>query len=147
MYSNRKGYSNLRAGRTSIIGHVYHITFSTLHRQPIFSNFQLARTIIQAMMNSDVSKATHTYAYVVMPDHIHWLLTLETDSLSKIVSKTKSEFSRKTGLKVWNQGFYDHGIRSDEKLLTVARYIAANPLRAGLVDRLKDYPHWDAVWL
>jgi len=28
-----------------------------------------------------------------------------------------------------------------------ARYIVANPLRAGLVERLGDYPLWDAVWL
>ncbi|MFV3290267.1 transposase, partial [Pseudomonas sp. NY11955] len=29
----------------------------------------------------------------------------------------------------------------------VARYIVANPIRAGLVSRVGDYPHWDAVWL
>jgi hypothetical protein len=29
----------------------------------------------------------------------------------------------------------------------IARYIVGNPLQAGLVDRIGDYPHWDAVWL
>jgi len=29
----------------------------------------------------------------------------------------------------------------------VARYIVANPLRAGLVESVRDYPHWDAIWL
>jgi hypothetical protein len=29
----------------------------------------------------------------------------------------------------------------------MARYIIANPLRAGLVDRIGDYPLWDAMWL
>ncbi|MFV3292807.1 transposase, partial [Pseudomonas sp. NY11955] len=29
----------------------------------------------------------------------------------------------------------------------VARYIIANPIRAGLVSRVGDYSHWDAVWL
>ena len=32
-------------------------------------------------------------------------------------------------------------------LRDVARYIVANPLRAGLVERVGDYPYWDAVWL
>jgi putative transposase len=32
-------------------------------------------------------------------------------------------------------------------MTSIARYIVANPLRAGLVERLGDYPHWDAVWL
>jgi putative transposase len=29
----------------------------------------------------------------------------------------------------------------------VARYIVANPLRAGLVNRVEDYSHWDSIWL
>ncbi|MFM2004374.1 MAG: hypothetical protein RLZZ09_29 [Pseudomonadota bacterium] len=29
----------------------------------------------------------------------------------------------------------------------IARYNVVNPLRAGLVDRIGDYPHWDAAWL
>jgi len=29
----------------------------------------------------------------------------------------------------------------------MARYIVANPLRAGLVERIGDYPLWDATWL
>jgi putative transposase len=32
-------------------------------------------------------------------------------------------------------------------LRNLARYVVANPLRAGLVDSIRDYPHWDAVWL
>ena len=42
---------------------------------------------------------------------------------------------------------HDRALRRDEDLLAVARYIVANPLRAGLVRRVGDYPLWDAVWL
>jgi hypothetical protein len=38
-------------------------------------------------------------------------------------------------------------LRKDEDLQTVARYIVANPLRAGLVEKIGDYPLWDAIWL
>ena len=48
---------------------------------------------------------------------------------------------------LWQPGFYDHALRKDEDRLGTARYIVANPLRAGLVQRLGDYPHWDSVWL
>ena len=34
-----------------------------------------------------------------------------------------------------------------DKMLDVARYIVANPLRAGLVTKIGDYPFWNAVWL
>jgi len=37
--------------------------------------------------------------------------------------------------------------RCDEGLRAVARYVIANPVRAGLAERVGDYPFWDAVWL
>ena len=48
---------------------------------------------------------------------------------------------------VWASAYHDHAIRDDEDLRAVARYIVANPLRAGLVKSVADYPFWDAVWL
>ena len=44
-------------------------------------------------------------------------------------------------------GYHDHALRQEEDLRAVARYIIANPVRAGLVERIGDYPHWDAAWL
>ncbi|BAU72594.1 Transposase [Metapseudomonas furukawaii] len=49
--------------------------------------------------------------------------------------------------RLWQKGFHDHALRSDEDVKTVARYVVANPLRAGLVERLADYPFWNAIWL
>ncbi len=43
--------------------------------------------------------------------------------------------------------FHDRAMRKEEDLKAAARYIVANPLRAGLVERCGDYPLWDAVWL
>ncbi|MGB7814803.1 MAG: hypothetical protein WBL28_00460 [Methylotenera sp.] len=51
------------------------------------------------------------------------------------------------GKPIWQPGFYDHAIRKDEDIVAIARYIIANPIRAGLVKRVGDHPHWDAVWL
>ena len=48
---------------------------------------------------------------------------------------------------MWARSFHDHALRRDENLLTVARYIVANPIRAGLVRRVGEYPFWNAVWL
>ncbi|MFP3408382.1 transposase, partial [Pseudomonas sp. SIMBA_065] len=48
---------------------------------------------------------------------------------------------------IWQPGYQDHALRREERLVHVARYIVANPLRAGLVKSVRDYPHWDAVWL
>ncbi len=48
---------------------------------------------------------------------------------------------------VWSRAYHDRALRRDEDILAVARYIIANPLRAGLVQRVGDYPYWNATWL
>ena len=48
---------------------------------------------------------------------------------------------------IWHRGFHDRAIRRDEDLVVIAKYLVANPLRAGLVTEIGDYPHWDSVWV
>lgn len=140
---------DLRRGRASIIGQVYHVTLTTHHRAPHFANFWLARHVVNAMRQSDNDGITETLAYVVMPDHVHWPFALRTGTLSKAVARVKAQITRTAGgdASPWQRDFFDHALRQEEDLTVVARYIVANPLRAGLVARLADYPHWDAVWL
>jgi REP element-mobilizing transposase RayT len=86
-----------------------------------------------------------------MPDHWHGLLQLEGDGpLAGVMQNAKARavnLARGRGGTVWMPGFHDHALRHERDLLPCARYIVANPLRAGLVDRLGRYPYWDAVWL
>jgi len=74
-------------------------------------------------------------------------------SLSGVVHSAKSysahrinEVLGRNG-SIWQAGFHDHAIRKEETLIDVARYIVANPVRAGLCDRIGEYPHWDCVWI
>lgn len=48
---------------------------------------------------------------------------------------------------VLQKSYYDHAIRSDEDIKRIARYIVANPLRAGLASEIGNYPHWDTRYL
>ncbi len=88
-----------------------------------------------------------------MPDHLHWLIQLQEIPLPKLVLQLKSrsaisiDKARNASGRVWQKGFHDHALRKEEGLTATARYIVANPLRAGLVQRVGDYPHWDAIWL
>lgn len=153
---------NLRKGRASLPGHVYHITACTHERLPLFSDLACARLLIAEMRRLHDAAEVDSLAWVIMPDHFHWLFQLgERASLSAIVKQLKARSARAIGRRIeevganqpartgslWQRGFYDHAIRGDEDLRAVARYIVANPLRAGLVDHLGDYPWWDAVWL
>ena len=141
------GYSQLRRGRASVSGQVYHIVATTKKREPVFSDFQHARIAIRVLIEEDKLGAASTLAFVLMPDHLHWLVQLgDHVDIRKVVGRVKSLIARRLDRTVWQPGFYDHALRKDEDIAAVARYIVANPLRAGLVRRLGDYPHWDAIW-
>ena len=146
------GQSALRKGRVSIPGHAYVITTVTKDRRPLFTDFILARMVISNLRGLHKTGAVDSLAFVLMPDHLHWLFTLgETLDLAEVVRRLKGSSARaiqRLGVSlVWQPGYYDHGIRGDEDLRAAARYLVANPLRAGLVENLGDYPLWDAVWL
>lgn len=143
----------LRRGRFSEPGRLYLLTTVTHKRKPIFRDFHLARRVIEQMRQTEREQACLSLAWVLMPDHLHWLIELKEVTLTTLMRRFKSRSShvlykdcnyRST---VWQRGYHDHGLRCEENILQVARYIAANPLRARLVEHLGDYPHWDAIWL
>jgi REP element-mobilizing transposase RayT len=142
----------LRKGRVSEPGRIYLITTVTHQRQAFFSDWQCGRLLVQALVRE--SFRAETLAYVVMPDHLHWLMSLNDEvSLSLVMRSIKSVSSRQVNAllhrrgKLWQSGFHDHALREEEDLVATARYVVANPLRAGLVKRVGNYPLWDAIWL
>jgi putative transposase len=152
--NNQFHASALRRHRYSATGHTYLLTTVTYQRAPLFYDLHLARLVIQQLREADLQHLTTTHAFMLMPDHLHWLVTLEQGSLQKLMSRTKSRSSHTInhhlhtpGQTRWQQGYHDHAVRHEEQLLAMARYLIANPLRAGLVQRVGDWPHWDARWL
>ncbi len=153
-HRRNRGTRQLRLGRQSISKQIYHISTATKNRIPILGDLQCGRTIVHAFAHEQCRNNICTLAYVIMPDHFHWLMQLpEHADLSQSVSKVKSLSARainrlaKTRGSIWQRGFFDRGIRSNEDLVAVARYIIANPLRAGIVDDIGQYSLWDAVWV
>ena len=86
------------------------------------------------------------HAYVIMPDHLHLLLSLkENGNISKLMHDFKSHtaqtinrvLKRKGAL--WQEGFYDHVIRDERDLKKRIDYIHKNPFASGLVKEISDY--------
>ena len=152
--NNKPHACDLRKGRHSLANHAYLITAVTTGREPVFADIFNARVLIQALVQTEQQGYADTLAYVVMPDHLHWLCRLTgKSSLSSMVQRTKSianrNLKRLTDLSqrtIWQRGFHDRAIRQESDLLPVSRYIVANPLRAGLCRTLSEYPHWDCIW-
>lgn len=148
------GYRALRKGRVSCPGMAYLLTSVTRNRRPVFSEFPVACAAARCFNDRLLLRDSCMLAWVLMPDHAHWLIQLgESDDLSSLVNRLKSASSRMAGKicsaggRLWMPGFHDSGIRSEKALMAAARYIVANPLRAGLVNRVGDYPFWDVMWL
>jgi REP element-mobilizing transposase RayT len=146
--------ADLRKGRYSELGRIYLVTSVTQGRVTHFGEFHAARSLIHEMRVCDLAGQTQALAFVIMPDHFHWLLQLMADDLSAVVQRVKSRAAIRLnqmmdaqGSRIWQRGFHDHALRREEDVRDVARYVIANPLRTGLVRSVRDYPHWDAAWI
>lgn len=148
------GHRALRRGRFSEPGRTYLVTTVTHARRPLFLDLYAARSAIAELKRCQTEGEAESLAWVLMPDHLHWLVTLTgCPHLARLMQRFKSRsaiaINRCLGRegKVWQSAYHDHGLRRDEDLQAAARYLVGNPLRAGLVEQIGDYPHWDAVWV
>ena len=152
MFFRTKGYHLLK-GRHSQIGQVYCVTAVTEQRKTMFRDFRLGRLVVEQLRGQDQAGHTRSLAWVVMPDHIHWLFELRARSLGVVMCQLKSRSSLSLNQitssqgRIWQKGYHERAIRKEEDLKAIARYIIFNPVRAGLVRRPGQYPLWDAAWL
>jgi REP element-mobilizing transposase RayT len=140
-------YNHLRTGRISQSGMAYHITTVTQNRTPCFASLDNGRKVVRELMVLQAEGRAETLCYVLMPDHLHWLMVLRKGKLSETLHLLKGRSARAIGQAVWQENYHDHAVRQDEDLRRMARYIVGNPLRAKLVERIGNYSLWDAIWL
>ena len=141
-------YTALRTGRRSIAGQEYLVTTVTHARRPLFTHERPRAALIDNCRTAADLGELEWLAWVVMPDHFHGLLRLGNHlSLSECIRRLKGRTARKIPGPVWQPSFHDHALRADEDRNVAARYLLANPVRAGLCRRLRDYPHWYCSWL
>ena len=146
--------SSLRRGRVSVPNHAYLVTFTTCDREKLFADFTLACVASRAFNEPGLWRDATLQAWVLMPDHWHGLIQLgDAQPLPQVVGRAKAVCARAVNAArggcaaVWQPGFHDRALRHDEAVREVARYVIANPVRAGLVSRIEDYSFWDAVWV
>lgn len=144
--------TRLARGRRSEIGRTYSITAIVRDREPIFLDAALAAIVIDELRQlSDHGHVQH-FAWVLMPEHLHWLFALRRGELGYCVQLLKSRSARAINISrlgsggVWQPGYFDHALRSDEAVRVHARYLVDNPLRAGLVEEVGEYPHQWCAW-
>jgi REP element-mobilizing transposase RayT len=115
---------------------LYFVTFCTRDRKPIqpISTANEAFHIYAVRALNEFNTAVGRY--VIMPDHIHLFVRIDPDiSLAQWVGGLKRAISvaLQTGNHLWQPGFFDHVLRSDESYAEKWVYVRDNPVRAGFV--------------
>ena len=75
-----------------------------------------------------------------------FLEEVRNNRIKSATARAYNEQRKRTGA-LWARAYHEHLLRGDDDVKGAARYLVANPVRAGLVKRVGDYPFWDAVWI
>jgi len=151
---SQEGYRQLRRDRRSEGGRVYLLTTVSFGRLPLFADWRCAWAAAGQVSSRSSWPGAELLCWVLMPDHWHGLVRLHRQGdLATAMRHAKGSMARAVNLArgrggiVWEPGFHDRALRREEDLLPAARYVVGNPLRAGLVRRVGQYPYWNASWL
>ena len=127
---------------------VFFVTTVTAQRRPIFRREATANLLIETLAHYRNERKFLLHEFVVMPDHIHVLLTPATEiSLERAVQFIKGGFSfrmRERG-SIWQASFTNHRVRDFEDYEQHREYIRMNPVRARLAARAEGYPFSSAA--
>lgn len=129
---------------------LYFVTLCTHARRPILAD-ESSHAVFRAFCAAGETHGIFVGRYVLMPDHMHLFVMFARGSvtLSSWVKSLKNTLSKKwraTGISAphWQKGFFDHVLRSSDSYSQKWDYVAANPVRAGLVARESDWP-WSGL--
>jgi putative transposase len=126
----------------------YTVTSETWGRRELFRNERWANLLIDVLYHYR-GRAYLLHEFVIMPDHIHVLLTPLT-SLEKAVQFIKGGFSYRakkelgSNMEIWQKGFSDHRIRDASDYQVHVSYIRQNSVRKRLCERAEEFPYSSA---
>ena len=126
---------------------VFFVTFCTYRRKKLLA--------LDAVHAAFVAFATEAYSrrniavgrYVLTPDHLHLFVSGPDDfQLGRWIGMLKQNLAKQieqleTASVVWQRGFFDHLLRTDESYAQKWNYVRENPVRAGLVKNAEDWPY------
>ncbi|MGB8885777.1 MAG: transposase [Candidatus Korobacteraceae bacterium] len=133
-------------------GDLHFITFSCYHREPFFATSSARRVFEETLEEVRRWYGVDIKGYVVMPEHVHLLLSEpERSSLRVVIQMLKQITAQKIGPKLsdasqnsgrrrfWQVRYYDFNVRTREKQIEKLRYLHRNPVKRGLVEKPEDW--------
>ena len=106
-----------------------------------------AGLLVDVLRSLVAEKHCELHDFVVMPDHVHLLLTVDEGmTIEKAMQLVKGRFSYRLKKdfgfsgEVWQRGFSEEQVMGRASYDAHRRYIAENPVKAGLVGSIGEYP-------
>ena len=127
----------------------YFITTSAFQKQSLFQSDRMTQLLVNVMLNYRAQQKYLLHEFVVMPDHLHLLIT-PLSTLERAMQLIKGGFSfrakRELGFQgeIWETSFYDRRVRDCEDYRSFGRYIHLNPVRKHLAATADQYPYSSA---
>jgi putative transposase len=125
----------------------FFVTANTANRRRLFQVSSNVKLLLDLIREDRARGRYQVHAYVVMPDHIHLLLTPAPNvSLEKAMQFIKGGFSfrLRSKMKVWQESFRWEGMKDARDYEAHRDYIQANPVRKNLCERAEDFEHSSA---
>jgi putative transposase len=131
--------------RTATEG-TFFITTITYNRRLLFQLPANAELFLETLQHYRVEGHYKLHAFVIMPDHVHLLLTPIDKNISQTMNLIKGGFSRHLASRfpIWQRGFADHLILNRDHFESRRTYIHQNPVRAHLIAAPELYPYSSA---
>jgi putative transposase len=124
----------------------YFFTNCVSKARPVFRNLGEGQSVIDQLLLTSARFEFAVLAYCVMPDHVHALV----DGLSASADfrgfmrlwkqHTGYGWKQRHGKRLWQPGYHEYVLHSDDLSASFVEYILQNPVRAGLVSAADDYP-------
>jgi putative transposase len=125
-------------------GQSHFVTFCCYHRHSLFTSDASHRIFESALERVRRSFRLRVYRYVVMPDHIHLLVSEpEQGTLADAVKSLKQGAARRLigdADHFWQKRYYDFNVRNHAQFVEKLHYIHWNPVNKGLCERPEDWP-------
>jgi putative transposase len=125
----------------------YFVTFNTHGRLPLLACQEVHAEFI-AFSGRAKLRNVAVGRYVIMPDHIHLFVKLPSEgitlpqwvqALRTVLGKTLLRLGQQKPH--WQEGFFDHLLRTGESYRQKWAYVLMNPVRRGLVARTEEWPY------
>jgi putative transposase len=126
----------------------FFVTTKTSMGRRLLQSERNATLFIDVLRLYVASRKFQIHDFVVMPDHVHLLLTVGIDTtIERAMQLIKGGFSyrlkKECGYsgEVWQRGFSEVRVEDAQSFLQHREYIAWNPVKAGLVDSPEKFPY------